>query len=308
MSRKAAEVPLRAWLTRKGDALALFLYGGVMVVSAIVASQQSGGSLTKELLFLLVIGGVALLARILLPQVKPRSISIVAPRKEALFACTYLVLWFVFAWNFGGLVNDVTHWLTLVALPVGFLYILHRRQGDEGGFRQTLRSIGITRENLGASLRLALLVGLISAPVVVWGSAKQRELWEIIVSGRVLYLFPLAFIFMLLLPGFTEEVFFRGILQSRLVTVLGSELRGLLLATFLFSLYHLPYAYHLEGWPSYGNLPWAVSQVFIEGLAGLLIGVLWLRTRNLFAGVFLHSFLNAFVGMTMIKFSMQFGG
>jgi membrane protease YdiL (CAAX protease family) len=308
MSSEAVESLFRAWLTRKGDALALLLYGGVMVVSAIVASQQSGGSLRKELLFLLVIGGVVLLARILLPQVKPRSLSIVAPRKEALFACTYLVLWFIFAWNFGGLVNDVTHWLTLVALPVGFLYILRRRQGAEGRFRQTLRSIGITRENLGASLKLALLVGLISAPVVVWGSAKQRELWEIIVSGRVVYLFPLAFILMLLFPGFTEEVFFRGILQSRLAAVLGSELRGLLLATFLFSLYHLPYAYHLEGWPSYGNLPWAVSQVFIEGLAGLLIGILWLRTRSLFAGVFLHSFLNAFVGMTMINFSIRFKG
>jgi len=279
-----------------------------MVVSVIVASRQSGEALLKELLFLLLIGGLALLAYILLPQVKPRSLSILAPHKEALFACTYLVLWFIFAWNFGGLVNEVTHWLTLVALPVGLLHLLRRGQGVEGGVRQTLRSIGVTRENLGASLRLALLVGLISAPVVVWGSAKQRELWEIIVSGRVLYLFPLAFIFMLLLPGFTEEVFFRGILQSRLEAILGSELRGLLLATFLFGLYHLPYAYHLEGWPSYGNLPWAVSQVFIEGLAGLLIGVLWLRTRNLFAGVFLHSFLNAFVGMTMIKFSIQFGG
>jgi len=295
--------PLRKWADPTLLAFAAILGG-----SAILASLKGGENPLQGLLFQLFIVGLALLATALLPSVQPRSLTIPAPRREAIFAVIYLAAWFLFAWNFGGLVNEASHWITLVALPILLLHLLRHSWEAGGGFRETLHSIGITWQNLGPSLKLALVVGLLAAPVVVWGSAKQEEVVAAIRSGRALYLFPLSFILMLFMAGFTEEVFFRGLLQARLAAAFGSEVRGLLVATVLFGLYHLPYAYHLRSWPSYGDLVWSVSQAIVEGAAGLLLGTLWLRTRNLFGGVFLHAFLNAFVVMTMLNFSIKFGG
>jgi membrane protease YdiL (CAAX protease family) len=47
-------------------------------------------------------------------------------------------------------------------------------------------------------------------------SRYADEVWEIIRSGPVLYLFPLTIVLMLLTAGFTEEFFFRGFIQTRL--------------------------------------------------------------------------------------------
>lgn len=119
---------------------------------------------------------------------------------------------------------------------------------------------------------------------------------------KLVVIIPVGFILMFATAGFTEEVFFRGILQARLSSWLGSDIRGCLLTAFLFGLYHLPYAFFDVSWPTYGNLLWALTTVITEQMvAGLLLGVLWMRTRNLGASVLSHSLINTIAILASIN-------
>jgi membrane protease YdiL (CAAX protease family) len=54
--------------------------------------------------------------------------------------------------------------------------------------------------------------------------------------------------------------------------------------------------------PTHGNLVWAVTSVITEQtVVGLLLGVVWVRTRNLTAPVLLHAFIDAIAMMSVVQ-------
>ena len=130
------------------------------------------------------------------------------------------------------------------------------------------------------------------------------DLWELIRTGKALYLFPLAAAFGLVTAGFTEEFFFRGFLQTRVEKLTGSPWAAVLLVAVAFGLYHVPYAYLNPAWPTAGDFPAALRLGLVEGgLGGVVLGtayVLW--KRNLLACIVLHAMIDAVPIMTMIKF------
>ncbi len=135
------------------------------------------------------------------------------------------------------------------------------------------------------------------------------ELWELIRTGKALYLFPLAAAFGFLTAGFTEEFFFRGFLQTRVERLTGSPWIAVLLVTVAFGLYHVPFAYLNPNWPTAGDFPAALQLGMVEGgLGGIILGaayVLW--KRNLLACIVLHGMIDAVPIMTMIKFGSSGG-
>ena len=69
--------------------------------------------------------------------------------------------------------------------------------------------------------------------------------------------------------------------------------------------YHLPYAYLNPRWPSAGDWGAAWGAALGNGVpAGLVLGTLYNTSRNnLVACIILHSLINAFPAMTMLRFS-----
>ncbi|WP_181776045.1 CPBP family intramembrane glutamic endopeptidase [Amycolatopsis pittospori] len=83
-----------------------------------------------------------------------------------------------------------------------------------------------------------------------------------------------------------EEVFFRGMLQTRLEALFG-RWPGILLASLLFAWLHLPT--HGQG----GGLPLTLGAIVaFQGVFGLLAGYLWSRYRNLWAPIAAHTVVN----------------
>lgn len=197
--------------------------------------------------------------------------------------------------------NEFMKYLWFIVLPIVAMYFLRGRQD----FRGLLRSIGFRREGLGRSLLVALLVYAIMFAGIIFFMpdtqiSKLQELAQ--TPAKLMLLIPLGFGFALITAAFTEEVFFRGMLQMRLSAMMRSEVRGLLAASLLFGLYHLPYAYFSESWPPHGNITWALSSVIAEqAVTGIILGVLWMRTRNLAAPVLLHALVNTLAILTMFN-------
>ena len=222
---------------------------------------------------------------------------------ETILGLGYYLIYMVYLTVFVDFETEITHWITLVLLPLGLLYGVQRKLLSPPSLKRTFSSVGLTKKGLKNGFPWAFLIGLLMIPAQLLFSRQRETIWDLLTSGKFFLLFPIVFLLMFLTAGFTEEFFFRGILQTRFTLLLRSDFRAVLLTSFLFAVYHLPYAYLLEQWPSHGNLQLALITVFVEGFpTGIVLGFLYARSKNLLAPIFLHSIINAIVGVTFIKF------
>ena len=114
-------------------------------------------------------------------------------------------------------------------------------------------------------------------------------------ASTLLLAAPLSFAWLLLEVGLVEEFFFRALLQERLASVLGSRWGGLVAGALLFGLVHAPGFYlrparTMELLGEHPSLLMAVGYaVVMTSVAGLLMGMLWMRTRNLAVVILVHA-------------------
>lgn len=223
-------------------------------------------------------------------------------RKESIFAVLYFILYM--AYLFATLEDEILHWVTLVIVPFILILAYRKASTPDQTVSSTLASIGLSKSRLRNGIGLAVLVGLGMSLLQLVMSESAGEIVKVFTSGQFLILMPLVFIMMLVTAGFTEEFFFRGILQTRLQVLLGSKTLAIVVAAFCFGLYHLPYAFLNPDWPTHGDFIAALgSALFQGGVGGLILGWLYTRSgKNLVACVVAHSLINMLPGMSMIHF------
>jgi membrane protease YdiL (CAAX protease family) len=205
---------------------------------------------------------------------------------------------------FYSLESELWHWVGLVAVPALITAATLRLNGQPAGFAATLRTFGLEHGRLGRGLGLAVAVGLALGAGQLLVSRQRDVFVEMVQSGRALFLFPVAFVLMLLTAGFTEEFFFRGFLQDRLEQLTSSRVFAVVLASLAFGVYHLPYAYLNPNWPSAGDWGAAWSAAMGQGVVGgLILGTVYLKAgRNLLAPAIVHALINAFPATAIIRF------
>jgi membrane protease YdiL (CAAX protease family) len=202
--------------------------------------------------------------------------------------------------------NEFSKWIWFVILPFVLLWAINVRRAS---IKDIFRSLGFRRQGLGKGLLLGLVSYLVVLPFTFFflPEAQLQKLQEIFQEPvRALILIPICLVFSLATAAFTEEFFFRGMLQSRLSRLIGSELRSCLIIAFLFGIYHLPYAYFSASWPTHGNFPWAISNVLAEQMiTGVVLGMLWMRTHNIAAPVLFHALVNVLAIMSMLNINFS---
>lgn len=222
-------------------------------------------------------------------------------RTEAVFVVAYFVAYV--GYLFYAPENEALHWLSLVILPFALLaFLRHRIPGAH--ISDLLASAGIRREGLSSGLAIAFIAGIVLTALQFRLSRYGPEMTAMVRSGRFFVMYPVALAAMILMAATTEEVFFRGILQTRLSALMRSRVGGILLASLAFGLYHLPYAYAHPRWPSHGDWGAALIAAFGQGVPGGLIlgGQFEISRRNLFSCILLHAMINAAPATTMIHF------
>jgi len=106
---------------------------------------------------------------------------------------------------------------------------------------------------------------------------------------------PLSFTWLMIEVGVVEEFFFRVLLQERLALVLRSPWGGLVIAALLFGLVHAPGFYlrpagTQEALGAHPSLFMVIGySIVLTSLAGLFLGVLWMRTKNFAVLVIVHA-------------------
>jgi membrane protease YdiL (CAAX protease family) len=220
--------------------------------------------------------------------------------RQALAALAYFGIYL--AWLFATLEGEMAHWLTLVALPLALVWLAAKPVAGESRIAVAFRTVGLARGNLATGLSWAATAGLALSVLQVLVSQRRLVVWELIQAGSFVYLLPLTFALLLLTAAFTEEFFFRGVLQTRLARWTGSHPAAVVLTSLLFGLYHLPYALLNPRWPSYGDPAAAFAAAMGQGVVGgLILGFVFVRARgNLLAPVVMHALINSVPGMVLV--------
>jgi membrane protease YdiL (CAAX protease family) len=177
--------------------------------------------------------------------------------------------------------------IVFVMLP--FL-LFHRLWGY--GWRDFFRPSAEWRRHIAPAVGMAVILMLFQ---VIFGRGLQEVRQAGFPAWKLAVGVPLVFAFLMIEVGLVEEFFFRTLLQSRLSAWLKSEVGGVVTAALLFGLVHAPGLYFRpaatqEGVGAHPSLLTAVGySVVITSVAGLFLGVLWSRTRNLLLVMVVHA-------------------
>ena len=106
---------------------------------------------------------------------------------------------------------------------------------------------------------------------------------------------PLCFVWLFLEVGLVEEFFFRAVVQARFAAWFRSEISGVALMALTFGLAHAPgFILRRAGlYEAIGTSPSPADSIayaiVVLSVAGIFFGIVWARTKNLFAVMFIHA-------------------
>jgi membrane protease YdiL (CAAX protease family) len=223
-------------------------------------------------------------------KLRPTPITIAKPKKEAVLASIVAVVLFivVFAWR------TLAHTFQLFdersPFIIGPFDVLWMAFLDGMGFivlivamkssGQKLGSIGIVRKEMMRMLSLGLvlsavylaIIGLLTFSLGGGFAGFSPEL----VYGLILYA----------IVGFSEEIFWRGYIQTRM-TAYGGKVKGLLVTSLLFAvLWHFPSEFYMQS----GAVLDALLSTLTRFAPGLLFGYLMVKSQNVLPSSIFHLF------------------
>lgn len=248
---------------------------------------------------------VILIILILVIFKKPKDEFIKEPKTEIIFCLLWFLLYSalaVISCMFEvDIINEISNWLFLVLIP---LLVINRVRNCKR-MANTLKALGLKRMDKKTVFRI-LLTCILYTGIVVFVFSLSDEASDINVLANVpkmMARFPLYFCLMFFTAAFTEEFFFRGILQRCLANSLKRPCTGILLASILFGLYHFPFAFYL--WENTaGSIINSLKDIMInQAFSGYALGLIYDRSnKNLWSSIILHACSNAVIMSLSVMF------
>ncbi len=220
-------------------------------------------------------------------RLHPKKIDFAYKNKESLLSIAVAVAVFGAAFGIYGFYDKVWVRTTLTADPI---YVL--RGAIAAALilvpvvialkysKQNHRSIGLTKVNLAKSLALGLLVSLVLVFVI-------GILSRFLGGGFAGFSIPMGYQFLsYIIAGLSEEIIFRGYIQTRLAAKFGST-NGILAGAFFYAAYNFPLGFFCFS----GNIVLAAVYGALRFAPGLVYGYVFHRTQNVVSSSVVHALL-----------------
>lgn len=284
--------------SRAAGALLLYAaaYGASVAVLSRAPEFQAGEALAVMLIFGI---GFSLAAWLATMKATPLPWRVTAPGREIAILCGYLVLFAVgfLGWGLTALrAVCPTEPLQSVVILVGKLAAmvvipawLFTRLGYT--WKEMLAPRAFGRGGWMALIVVAVLL-LVLQLTAGRGPKSLAALQQ--PASLVAAMAPLALVWMTIEAGLNEEFLFRALFQARASAWLRSETAGIVAMSLIFGLAHAPGyvlrgAHLMEGMAQAPTpLTAAAYSIVVVSPTGLMFGVLWARTRNLWLLALLH--------------------
>jgi len=254
--------------------------------------------------------GFSLAAWYLTKNIRNRTRDKISFPKETWFII-FLIAWIVLYITYGSGFIDrllpasvlknqrVYSFITLARKLVVFVFVpffLYKTAGfssKDFGLRLPVKKI-FTVKNIVIFLVLSILITAFQYYLSNGGKNFRNEHFTLL---QLITGFPLLFAWLFVEAGLVEEFFFRAVLQARLSLLLKSRTAGIVVSGLIFGLAHAPGLY-LRGAGSEGieeQLPFiffAAYTIVYMSIAGIFLGILYIRTKNLWLVIALHAMVD----------------
>jgi uncharacterized protein len=284
----------------------LILYGCAFAVLLRNKSFEATGSVVVLIVFGIVF---PLIAWIATRHAVPLSISVTPSKFQLVVLAGYIFLLSIyliggpqwidqhlpFSWTESA---RIKFFVTLAKKLIVFVVIPFTIFRFSFGYR--LRDFGLQRDGLRALCRSHLPVVLVVGGAFLafqyflsGGGAAFRQ--GHFTGYQLILGLPLCFIWLFIEAGLVEEFFFRALVQSHFAAAFKSEVGGIVLMSLIFGLAHAPgfifrHAGEVEGLGSNPSALDAVAySIVVLAVSGITFGVIWARTKNLFAAMLIHA-------------------
>ena len=289
----------------------VFLLGTALyLLSLFILGQNPEFSLADAVLELLIFGvGFSLLAWLSTRRATPLILALHPTSREMIGLVIYVLLLSIYlvfgpqwidSWLPRGWVGSerIHFFVSLIRKLIVFVFLpflffgplCGYRLGDFGwqkaGWRELWHSHLPMVMSLGAAiLAFQFFLGGAAAPIRAGKLTSQQLIVGI----------PLCFTWLAIEAGLVEEFFFRALLQSRLSAWFCSEITGIALMALIFGLAHAPgfifrHAGTVEGLGANPSAWDAIAySVVTLAISGVFLGIVWARTKNLFALIAIHA-------------------
>lgn len=200
------------------------------------------------------------------------------------------------SWTENPRINDLLIFVRKLFFFVALPYLLYRNKGF------TTRDFGLSKPAMSLRSPRAILILLLFSTGAIafqllFGAQANNFRHYAFSSASFFWELPLCFLYLLLDVGLIEEFFFRGLLQSRISALLQSPSGSIIISSLIFGLVHAPGLY-LRGAGSEGieePLPFpffAFYTIVFMSMAGLLMGMLYRNTKNLWLVMIIHAMID----------------
>jgi uncharacterized protein len=153
--------------------------------------------------------------------------------------------------------------------------------------KKSFSSLGFSRKNFSRNVIIGLLAGLFLVGESLITKRLKYGFLTFNPDNLSLYLL-FGNYFISLATGFTEEVVFRGYIQTRLTIVFNSAYFAIVLSSILFTVVHLPLIIFVLKYSLFETLTYC----FLIFILGILNGILFNQTKSLTTPIITHSIWN----------------
>jgi membrane protease YdiL (CAAX protease family) len=197
-------------------------------------------------------------------------------KNDALTAIIFwiaLVLVYAAAGLFGGLYASISS----IILPLACIVIvLIKKQG--------LSSIGLGKEAFIPSIKAGFIFGI--SYIVIAGILPGILLqWELETLKNIV----LQFLYYIVIIAFSEEVIFRGYIQTRLYGILKQDFFAITICALLFSLMHVPY--QLISGNRVFDL-WFIIWLAFTFIMHIIFNVFYVKYNSIYGPILFHALWN----------------
>lgn len=214
-------------------------------------------------------------------------------KKKTAVCLSWLLLYFLLsmiscAFNIN-IISETSNWLFLVLFPLLLM----------AGFRKenvikTLKETGLKRFNNKTVLRILLVCILYMGCIILVFSLSEDTPDILTIALKMSVKFPVFFFLMVITAAFTEEFFFRGMIQRLLMDSLKRPYTAILLTSILFGLYHFPFAFYLWDETAGSAVDSLKTILTDQAVTGYALGLIYYKSnRNLWSSIILHAVTNA---------------
>lgn len=212
----------------------------------------------------------------------------------------YTGVYFLYLFLFPDRETEYVHWITLVLVPLAITLVSIRDKSIS--LLKGLHFVGLSKKTMLNGLLPAVMVGLAMGIFQLVFSKDSREIFLALQTPPGWIKLVKAFGLMLSTAGFTEEFFFRGVLLSATYQQTKSGVWAVLVSSFCFGMFHLPYSLARTDQNQLAEL---LQEVFLfPAIFGIIQGYAFVKYKNLLVPVIIHSIFNSFWAIRLFSSSV----